>query len=121
LACRFLIPKHRVKSDPLFWYFFAHLDTKLMRFSDPVFMVPSKVVHRKAIRTAIGNQWLFNFLASMEPDSHDKWAEYRVSSLKIGERVLQIVEEAQAKGLVSPEPLLGRPDLVWVGAHRGTG
>jgi hypothetical protein len=121
LAIRILIPRHRVKSHPLFWYIFAHLDSKLMRFSDPVFMVPSKVVYRIAFNTAVGKDRLFSFLASMEPGSRDKWAQYRVSPLKIGERVLQIVKEAQAGGLRSPEPLLGRPDLVWVGAHRGTG
>jgi hypothetical protein len=121
IDCRFPIAKNQRRSHPLYWYLFAHLDGKLMRFSDPVFLVPSAVVHRKAGHTSVGKTWYYAFIASVAPDSRDMWVKYRVNPLKIGERILQIVKEAQVKGLTNPEPVLGMPDLVWVGAHHGTG
>src|SRR6202521_5119915 len=55
----------RVVNDPLFWYFFAYLDPKLMRLADPAFLVPSTELHRRAEVGPHGAFRTFAFQASM--------------------------------------------------------
>src|ERR1700694_5788168 len=48
LRILFPVRATRVVNNPLYWYFFASLDPKLMRFADPVFLIPSKEFHEHA-------------------------------------------------------------------------
>jgi len=49
LHIRFTVLKDRLVTHPNFWYFFAYMDPRIMRFADPVFIVPSAEIHKHAI------------------------------------------------------------------------
>jgi hypothetical protein len=126
LHIRFTVRKDRLVTHPLFWYFFAFLDPRIMRFADPVFIVPSAEVHKHAIPHLHGDTWHFDFHASLGSDAHDHWVGYRVSTLDVGKRILSIIdslEKNQATSLTPlrehfPSPSGTRPrvgsDLTWV-------
>ncbi|MEO6796283.1 MAG: hypothetical protein ABI401_07135 [Candidatus Dormibacter sp.] len=71
--------KPPMDSDPDYWCFLAHFDVEAMAFSDPVFLVPSAYLHRYARHGSRGDAMLFQFKASMEPESRDRWARFRLS------------------------------------------
>ena len=105
----------RVISDPRFWYFFAHFDVKAMRFTDPVFLVPSGFVHKHARNGTIYGEAQFAVSASLEPNSRDKWAPFRLSQVEVGPRLLEIIGTLRS----SPRPTvrlaeLTKPDIFWV-------
>ena len=105
----------RVISDPRFWYFFAHFDVKAMRFSDPVFLVPSTFVHKHARNGTIYGQAQFAVWASMEPNSRDKWAPYRVTQAELGPRLLEILESLGSVQGSAPHLLeLAKRANLWV-------
>jgi hypothetical protein len=105
----------RVISDPRFWYFFAHFDVKAMRFSDPVFLVPSEFVHRHARTTKIYGQAQFAIYASMEPKSRDKWAPYRLTQAELGPRLLEILQSLGSVQGSAPHLLeLAKRANLWV-------
>jgi hypothetical protein len=124
LRTRITVRASRLVSDPLFWYFFAFLDPKTMRFADPTFLVPSLLMHEAANPTRRGGFWNFTFEASMEPGSHDRWVPNRVNTLDLGKRAVAIMK-AQASSLprlggsvgVGVGPLLALPDVVLVRKH----
>jgi hypothetical protein len=108
LHIRFTVQKDRLVSHPLFFYFFAFLDPRIMRFADPVFIVPSVEVHEHAIPHLHGDVWHFDFHASLGPDAHDRWFPYRVSTLEVGKRILAIIADLEKnKSLILPPPLAG--------------
>ena len=117
LAFAFNVRRERIVNHPLFWYLFAYLDPKLMAFGDPVFLVPSALVHT-GLREANGKTYI-NFSASMSPTSNDRWRPYRVHPADLGKRVLQILETngrlSQAQLRLLPAQDSG---LIWVGTHR---
>jgi hypothetical protein len=45
LHIRFTVKKEHLTEDPYFYYLLAFLDPRIMRFADPVFIVPSHVFH----------------------------------------------------------------------------
>ena len=93
ISFRFL--KGRMRTDKLFWYFFACLDVDAMCFKDPVFIIPSTEVHKHArIADRPGRKQVeFSFVARLDPRSRDEWSRYRVAASDVGERVLQILRE----------------------------
>src|SRR2546425_7743423 len=111
LRTRFSVRASRLVSDPLFWYFFAFLDPKTMRFADPTFLVPSLQMHEAANPTRSGGVLEFTFEASMEPGSHDRWGPYRVSTLDPGKRGMALLRRPRGGGGASPPP--APPDQVW--------
>ena len=117
LAFAFNVRKERIVTHPLFWYLFAYLDPKTMAFGDPVFLVPSALVHT-GLREANGKTYI-DFSASMRPTSNDRWRPYRVHPANLGKRMLQILKTngrlSQAKVALLPAP---GSDLIWVGTHR---
>lgn len=115
LRTRFSVRASRLVSDPLFWYFFAFLDPKTMRFADPTFLVPSLQMHEAANPTRSGGFWNFTFEASMEPGSHDRWVPYRVNTLDLGKRAMAIMRRQRVGAEASR--LLALPDMVWVRKH----
>ena len=80
-------------NSPFFWYFFAYLDPKLMRFGEPTFLIASKDFPESAAPRRRGALWKFTLAASMEPKSRDKWHPYRVGTHELGARVLEIMGE----------------------------
>ena len=108
-------------NDPLFWYFFAYLDPKLMRFAEPVFLVPSREVHRYAAPKRLGSFWTFTFQASVEPTSRDHWYPSRVKTLELGQKTLEIMTDLRRqRKLVEPsDALLSIPDSVRVQLAQG--
>ena len=86
-------------SDPRFWYFFAHFDVKAMRFTDPVILAPSEFVHKHARTTRIYGQAQFAIYASLEANSRDKWAPYRLPQAEVGPRLLEILESFRSSQL----------------------
>jgi hypothetical protein len=123
LHIRFTVLKDRLVTHPLFYYFFAFLDLRIMRFADPVFIVPSAEVHEHAIPHLHGDVWHFDFHASLGPNAHDRWVPNRVSTLEVGKRILTIIRDAEtiksAGGVILPRQSAGVilpdfADLLWV-------
>jgi len=126
LHIRFTVLKDRLISHPLFFYFFAYLDVRIMRLADPVFIVPSAEVHQHAIPHLHGDSWHFDFHASLGPRANDRWVPYRVETLQVGKRILSIIHDLEtSKSLprpfsdgTLPPPLrrrvgVGGSDLLW--------
>src|SRR3982074_1762566 len=123
LHVRFTVLKDRLITHPLFFYFFAFLDPKIMRFADPVFIVPSAEVHQHAIPHLHGKVWHFDFHASLGPKANDRWVRYRVDTLQIGKRILGIIDHLTKSKPVIPSGtagvpgLIDTPNLLWVRRH----
>ena len=118
LYCKFHIRQERIVNHPCFWYFVAYLDPKLMRFADPVFLVPSTVMHTHGISGRDGNAVHFVLRANMEPNARDLWVPYRVNTLDLGKRVLQVMKDLEKQQKHSKELLLSLPelgpDVIWL-------
>jgi hypothetical protein len=110
------IRRERIVSNPLFWYLFAYLDPKTMAFGDPVFLVPSALVHA-SLKRRQGTTYLA-FHASMSPNSHDEWVPYRVHPADLGKRVLQILKTSGRLPTAGRIVLPGGPDVIWAGTPR---
>ncbi len=116
LHCFFQVPIKHLVTSPLFYYFIAYLDPKLMRLADPAFLIPSSVFHKYAIPTLRGAYMQFTFMGSMGANSHDRWRPYQVSTLELGEKMLEIMAELKrhrrlTEQLAPPPP---PSDAVWV-------
>jgi len=119
LTVNFTIQAQRLISHPLFWYLFAYLDKKTMRFADPIFLVDSATMHAHAVPRLRNGVWHLSFQASMGPKAHDIWVPSRVHPANLGNRVLQILHDrprASKLDLASVNSLHDS-DLLWVG-HR---
>ncbi len=117
LSMFFSVPKERLVTHPNFWYFFGYFDIKAMAFANPVFIVPSVEVHSHAAPRLDGERWTFNFSASLDPDSQDRWVPNRVQTHEVGRRVLDIFGNEQVRQGTPPLPadLAGLEGLVVVG------
>ena len=116
LVIDFAVRDARLVNDPLFQYFFAYLDPAIMRFADPVFLVPSHIVHEGASPKKNGDMWTFSVQASMEPSAHDRWQPYRVKTLELGKKLLGIMAEHAKLRTASATTsrLLDNPDVLWL-------
>ena len=74
-------------------------------------------VHKHAAPRLDGDRWTFNFGASLDPASKDRWVPFRVRTQDVGKRVLDIFGNAQIRRDASPLPaeLTGLDGLVLVG------
>ena len=110
----------RVVNHPLYWYFIAYLDSKLMRFDEPAFFIPSNEFHKHASPSRRGNVSRFTFEASMEPEARDHWYPYRVGTLELGERVLEVMRDHKNGRDLSAQAskIPSLPDVVWVRPRR---
>jgi hypothetical protein len=97
LHCFFQVPVKHLITSPLFYYFIAYLDPKLMGLADPVFLIPSTVFHKHATPTRRGAYMQFTFFGSMAATSRDRWRRYQVNPLDLGEKVLEIVADLRRK------------------------
>ncbi len=113
----FTVRVGRLINDPHFYYFFGFFDKKTMTFRDPVFLVPSTVVHKHAMPRIVRGRWHFTFQASLKPGARDRFSPYRVSLQAVGKHLLQIIrelehqEKARHSGAAG---LAGVPNLLWV-------
>ena len=89
----FMVKAERLIADAFFFYFFGYLDLKTMAFRAPVFFVPSQVVHRDAVHRRKGDLIYYNFVASMDPRSHDRWRAYACDPAELAERVVKFLRE----------------------------
>jgi hypothetical protein len=93
LSLRFFAPEQRVSIDPRLWYFLAVYDLRQLRFYDPVFLIPSAVLHRLAHRSKTSRGTLFSIEANLAPGSNDELAPYRVAPRDLGKRLLGILDD----------------------------
>ena len=121
LHIRFTVKKDRLVTHPFFYYFFAFLDRRIMRFADPVFIVPSAEVHKHAIPHLDGDTWHFDFHANLGLDAHDRWVPFRANTLEVGTRVLAIISELEKTQTTaaSLRDLPINPDVLWVRRSSG--
>jgi len=89
----FQVPTKHLVTSPLFYYFIAYLDPKLMRLADPAFLIPSTFFHKYAGPRRHGAYTQFTFMGNMSPSSHDRWQPYQVNTLELGEKMLEIMAE----------------------------
>lgn len=83
--------KRRPRASRSFHYFLAWFDPAIMRFRDPVFLVPSIALHQKAKLRKTGRYWHLNFRASVDPESQDKWAAYQVKQQDLGRKLVKLM------------------------------
>jgi hypothetical protein len=87
------VDRRRLRGSQRLYYLFGYLDPKTWQFVNPLFLVPSEVLHRHA-RPARRRGWVtLRFHASMDPKAHDQWSPYRVSVKELGPRILEIIEK----------------------------
>lgn len=117
LYVHFSVQAERLISHPLFWYLFAYLDKKSMRFADPIFLVDSATLHAHAIPRLRDGIWHFGFQASMGPKGRDMWVPYRVHPEDLGDRVLQILHGRRQEPMIdlASEVAMNRTDVMLVG------
>lgn len=103
-------------SDDRLWYFLAHFDIDQMRFIDPVFLVPSRFLHKHAFHGVGRGAIQLQFKASMEADSQDMWSPFRLTQKELGRRILQILKdlEGQAGAGHQASELLALGRVVWL-------
>jgi len=112
LYIQFDVRADRLVSNPFFWYFFAFLDPKLMGLADPTYLIPSKDFHEMAGPRLRNGVWYFTMAASMEAKARDKWHPYRVRTVDLGGRVLEILADLKKARLTPPSGLFTMPDIV---------
>ena len=113
LTVEFGVANDRVVNHPRFWYFFAYLDFRKMLFAEPVFLVPSDVVHARPRHT--GKQSFFVFHANMSAKSRDRWAPYQLSIAEVGPAVLRVITGLPLRLQASAQVggLTAMPGMVW--------
>jgi hypothetical protein len=107
LELRFEIPEKRLRNDPRLWYFIAVYDPVQLRLLDPVFLIPSAVMHRLARQGRTKRGILFKVIANLVPNSRDMWSPYRVALGDLGKRLLEIIDDA---GLTAETRTLPLPE-----------
>ena len=106
LQKRFFVKRQRLIEDLFFFYFFGFMDLETMAFRAPVFLVPSHVVHAEAEHQVRGNIVDFNFVASMDPSSKDRWRPYACDPSELAGRVVKFLR-AQERKRASLRPAAG--------------
>lgn len=93
----FTVHAKKLVNDARFYYLFAFFDKKTMTFRDPIFLVPSAVVHQHAMPRLVAGRWRFTFQASLKPDARDFFSVYRVTRATLGKELLKVIRELEAQ------------------------
>lgn len=93
IGTRFSIAEERMQNDPRLWYFFALWGNDELRLHDPCFLVPAHVFHVMGRTGKRDGRIYFLMMASLSPDSHDRWSPFRVAPKDLGPRLLAIVDK----------------------------
>jgi hypothetical protein len=104
LQKRFFVKRQRLIEDLFFFYFFGFMDLDTMAFRAPVFLVPSHVVHAEAEHQVRGNIVDFNFVASMDPSSKDRWRPYACDPAEVAGRVVKFLRTHESRKRASLGP-----------------
>jgi len=102
----FVVKPERLIEDLFFFYFFGYMDLETMAYRAPVFLVPSHIVHKEAVHQLRGGLIHFNFIASMDPLSRDRWRPYACDPSEVAGRMVRFLRAQENRHRVS----LGRPD-----------
>jgi hypothetical protein len=101
----FVVRPERLIEDLFFFYFFGFMDLETMAFRAPVFLVPSHVVHAEAEHQVRGTIVDFNFVASMDPSSKDRWRPYACDPSELASRVVKFLRAQERKrAYLGPAP-----------------
>jgi hypothetical protein len=92
----FVVRPERLIEDPFFFYFFGYMDLETMAYRAPVFLVPSHVVHKEAVHQLRGGLIHFNFVASMDPASKDRWRPYACDPSEVAGRVVKFLRAQES-------------------------
>ena len=117
----FSVHARRLVSDPRFYYLFGFFDRKTMTFRDPMFLVPSAVVHQHAMPRLVAGRWRFTFQASLKPGARDRFSPYRVSRAQLGKALLAILDQLEQQtraGQSGAASMKNLTDVVWVRPRR---
>jgi hypothetical protein len=108
-------------TDKRLWYFLAHFDVKAMRFTDPVFLVPSGFFHKHAKHGIGRGKIQMQFKASMEPGSRDMWSQWALPQAQLGSRILEILQDLTGLPALDQHAtdLVSLPGVLWLG-RRGS-
>ena len=93
IGSRFSIAEERLQTDPRLWYFFALWGSNELRLHDPCFLVPAHVFHVMGRTGKRNGRIYFLMMASLSPDSHDRWSPFRVAPKDLGPGLLEIVDK----------------------------
>ena len=102
----FVVKPERLIEDLFFFYFFGYMDLETMAYRAPVFLVPSHIVHKEAVHQLRGGLIHFNFIASMDPSSRDRWRPYACDPSEVAGRMVRFLRAQENRNRAS----LGRPD-----------
>jgi hypothetical protein len=104
-------------TDKRLWYFLAHFDVKAMRYTDPVFVVPSAFFHKHAKHGVGRGKIQMQFKASMEPGSRDMWSQWALPQAQLGSRILEILEGLTGSAALDQHAtdLISLPGVLWLG------
>jgi hypothetical protein len=73
-----------------------------MTFRDPLFLVPSIVVHKHAMPRLVDGRWRFTFQASLKPGARDFFSRYRVFRDEVGKVLLAIIDDLERQSSARP-------------------
>lgn len=107
----FVVRPERLIEDLFFFYFFGYLDLETMAYRAPVFLVPSHVVHNEAVHELRGGLIHFNFVASMDPASRDRWRPWACDPSEVAGRMIKFLRAHESRKRAS----VGRPDASVIG------
>lgn len=110
LQIRFFVKKDRLVTNPFYWYLFGYMDISEMRYRAPVFFVPSAYVHEHAVPVVQGDRIRFEFAASMDLSSKDKWRAYACKPEEVALRAVKFLR-AQDRRRLTAEHLLLAPAI----------
>jgi hypothetical protein len=102
----FVVRPERLIEDLFFFYFFGYLDLETMAYRAPVFLVPSHIVHNEAVHELRGGLIHFNFVASMDPASKDRWRPWACDPSEVAGRMIKFLRAHESRKRAS----FGRPD-----------
>jgi hypothetical protein len=119
LQKRFFVKRERLIEDLFFWYFFGFIDLETAAYRAPVFFVPSHVVHAEAVHQVRGNIVDFNFVASMDQTSKDRWRPYACDPSEVAGRVVKFLRAHESRRRLSIGRAMGsivaQPGTILVG------
>jgi hypothetical protein len=93
----FVVRPERLIEDPFFHYFFGFMDLETMAYRPPVFLVPSHVVHKEAVHQLRGGLIHYNFVASMDPFSKDRWRTWACDPSEVAGRMVKFLRDHEGR------------------------
>ena len=87
-----------------------------MRLGDPAFLIPSAFFHEHASPYRKGDFWHFSLQASMEAETHDQWSPFRVNTLDLGQKFLDIMRDLKKHQTLTQRivRIPAEPGLIWL-------